>query len=290
MNYNTYLIHYGVKGMKWGVVKEKPSWSGRKLSVNTKPGVNKSKNRSTSSDAEEVQQKKKIITGKRVAITLAVAGGLAVGGYIAHDKMTIGRLYRKELIKSGSKLANVSTQDLDLNRPFYSALSPKDKRIYRVDMPEHIKRKKDYYFDTKLQSNIVKATKDLKIANKETQEKVFRTLVKSDKDFSYLSTAAGIDTVDKFVRKLNTPVGINAQFDQARNNYYNILKLKGYAGVLDLNDASARGWGTKTPTIIFDASNLTKQLVKQIGDESNPNLQYLTDVGITITRMLVGLD
>jgi hypothetical protein len=63
-----YIEHFGIKGMKWGQRKATPS---------------------TSSGSSTTEPKKKIVTGKRVAVGLAVAAGtLYVGAILARRGST----------------------------------------------------------------------------------------------------------------------------------------------------------------------------------------------------------
>ena len=95
-----YLIHYGVKGMKWGVRKDNPNYSAeqrkRDKSVYGRGGVrriNRSMNKGHSISSARSREASRIYRTRRTAVAAgkvgSIAGGVAgaIGGYHAANRV-----------------------------------------------------------------------------------------------------------------------------------------------------------------------------------------------------------
>lgn len=229
----TYLAHYGVKGMRWGVRND------------DEPSGNK-------------KAKNKWSTKKKVAVGAAVvAGVLAVGGawYIYNkthhhggfQSARVGDLvldkysdkgYTFKLGEKFQRISSAKTEDLvERGRTFVSFLS-RDNRIYKEKLPGFIKQNigNPGFKSEGLFVHTLKAKKNLNIASPRKAAELYSGMAKK------LGRTARHEEFEGLVRRM-----VDAE-DKDANAFIDILKEAGFNGVVDLNDL---GW-TKAPLIIFD--------------------------------------
>lgn len=232
MEYDEYLEHYGVKGMKWGVRKDRQS---------------------SNSEKTEELRKEKI---KKVAITTAVVSTAAVSAYMLHKYSNTSM---DKTIKSGKALQRMSRwMDEPVKDTMYASHLKGDNKKYRTWFAAekgavHVK-------------NIV-ANKDIKIAGKKTSLKAFEELVNSDSEMSKRFGGDIKRAYNTFNRStLSSP---DVHDKELANKFYKKLAEKGYSAVRDRNDQMYSG--IDSPLILFNAKeNISVKDTRKITRDSIP--------------------
>ena len=249
-------------------------------------------------EAEQAADKKiKIEKGVAVA---AGAAALTVAAVAVYKK--IGKEYCDRTIKKGDTI-NTLAADPDrvknasgkYNDHFYAAINKKDKQKYQglfgiTKDPTTGKAVGKYNIRSQ-------ATKDIKIASPQNAKKEFIEVYKKNpegydkylRDVSsrgshssmlqarriYSKADSGKKLTDKDIGKLynayNVALPLENRPKDLDDSLFKALKKKGYSGVVDVNDLRySRSLLSKSPTIIFDKSNLSiegKETVKRLTGE-----------------------
>lgn len=232
---NRYLMHYGVKGMKWGVRHD------REKSLK--------KNRFKLSE----KQKRYIKTGLIVAgASLALYGSYKLykrSGHKPSDMLsyglsnplneTISQYSGKDItISKNTKMQRVSDsafEDLKGKGETYVSFKFRDNQRYLSGFRKEVNRSGSKDFVHSLKPN-----HDLKIAGPETVSKTFLGLHPHSTDQSFrLATSP-----------YSTPKGEFPSLEKTRDELFSALKKKGYHGYIDIEDASKVR--NSKPLIIFD--------------------------------------
>lgn len=237
LDYDTYLAHYGVKGMKWGVRKDdnrpssKVTYKEKKSYKYQKKGLSKSEADAKAAKADKI---------RKVAL---VVGGVAVASAVAY---AAGNHYVKNYVginlKSGAMLQNVN--DVGGSKPqkdgmLYVAFKNHDKKNYRQKYAWQISSEgggKNVYA-TKLSAiEPIKAPSNSK-AKKLYQE--YRNSVGKD--------AFAPSSYEQFNALLNYK-GSSSD----KKAFSDFMKSKGYNAIIDMNDQNPL-YGSKKPTILLDS-------------------------------------
>lgn len=229
--YPDYLQHYGVKGMKWGVRKQKEN--------------TKSKTTKSNKSSDDTENKKKMSTAKKVAIGVGATAVVATGAYFAHKYY---KMNANAVIKKGKAFQHMGRIGEDLSKPFYASHLKSDNKAYA---------KNDFFGSRwKTQKTLV-ANKDIKIAGKKVTLDTFTEWVNNSplaKD-----KFDGLDTTNRsrvkrayysFNRNLNSP---DRRDKEVFNDFYKALSNKGYDAIRDLNDQTQSGM--ISPIIVFNHLN-----------------------------------
>ena len=235
---NSYLIHYGILGMKWGVRKKVP------------------KSKTEDSKTTKADKRKKNIY-KTLAITgaaLAVIGGVALGTNIYRDKVRTGKLITQGIIDKGVKLQTMTPDpNRDFSKSFYTALSNSDKRFYFKAWGT----KGDDMYKTVLKTN-----KNLKIANKDQMIKVIEGLKKNSAEFrKYNNDWDGVREIHQRVFNSRSSGIPRQQDDKLKEILMAAYRANGFSGVMDLNNMGSLA---DAPLIIFDSDAVTKDRVRKV--------------------------
>lgn len=238
----SYLEHYGVLGMKWGV-RHDPIRKGRFSKFN---GYSRD---------EDIKIRK-----NTVAYRVQAGSELKPGqSYISFD--AIDHMKYLECAASGSGGVAVDAEYKNGDSNLNSIKMILNKGIL---MPSYERTMEAYLktFDTKKKAKqFIKETFNKK-TEKEKIEKFMRGLKNADVDI-YLDESYMLFT-SKFMRN-----------SQAKNEFFKTLKNKGYNAIIDENDYQFGNGYTKTPVLIFDSSDLTKKGSKQLTKE---DMSYFSEL------------
>lgn len=278
--YNTYLVHHGILGQRWGKRNGPPyPLSGGDYSES---------------------ERKKIIGSRRNYNS--IYNKKHFDEILSKDKTTLSTLSYDENRTKGADMFYATHNTLDRHQ--YNALfnRPIEKVVYdekgnSIGTGYFLK----YRIDNKLRS-------DVKVASEDSGAKVFLNLYKKDRDFynfvtdddrlskyfvddkykfkGYRESKKVLDKikkdedytptsndVEKIYRLFNYVIpydgggnderGKNDVYNQ-RTKFFNALKKEGYGAVLDTNDAIYGGFKAKSPIIMFDMEQVIPSGYKQM--------------------------
>lgn len=234
-----YLIHHGVKGMKWGVRHDRQS------EHDNRPKDRNNKTRISNR------------TKKRIAIGAAIAGGILVAaGAVYVSKLTkpnFGIGYYKadplkdslDLFKNDNavsleqgkilqRIQNSKSEDLAKRGELYVSYKFRDNMRYTERLPN------ESWIHTPFKTKL-KATKPIKAPSSRDAAQIF---LNNNPDASHADFL-------NFIRS-----GIRDPKNKQREAFVNDLFKKGYNAVIDENDA---GWA-KSPLIIINPSECLKNI------------------------------
>jgi len=243
------LIHWGVKGMKWGVRKD------RNTSSNPRPTSRKN-------DAERAKTRKKVLLGAGIATAILAA---AAATYLAYDRVTLNKAKEvmsvaetnfSEIKKSpiGDRLISKGSEFT--RRSFLSnAAWPNATRTYAVEGGDSdlIKRygNKLYSFQTTRDVRVAGLRSQLDLLQSDYGSAVRQAVTKE-------SSKASI-SARKFIQKMPSEDYSKFTIEQLRRSafdaesgsevakrYIDLLRRSGYSAVNDLN------LPTSNARILFD--------------------------------------
>ena len=250
INYNTYLYHYGVKGMKWGI-RHDPERVGR-----------------SRGSAKSKKNKKGLTKATKIFLGAAAVTGMgAAAVYFGGRYMQNGRLAADNILKAGTTLKQVTMhpENVKNGETVYIASRTKDALNYRVKWGKETELVGDIFnpqFKETFKDTVeTKVTKDIKVAGLKTGEKVFNDLYKTDKEFAKKAD----DIFDQYSRALgnnnkwevfNTIAPLRnpknpKEMTPGYKEFENALRKRGYHGFADVNDRKNSGYNTQAH-ILFD--------------------------------------
>lgn len=362
--YSSYLVHFGVKGMKWGVRKYRDK-SGNLTALGKKRYAVKAARKEVQSNPysrekvasynyakrefrdakakaalarqktkpkrqedlekrylkEGMSQKDAELAAFKRARTermLAVAGGMTVAALAAYaaykhyDKVT------DRVIKQGAQFGRIErgNKDKSVYDAFYAYTHKKDEFKYVGTLGQS-----HPFGDTKSYKKTLNVMKNLKVASPASARKVLQESIKKDPKLK--RSLSDLFTQYQALEKLPNPQGrvyrkARKDFNAGKitDNVYNFanlrlvdrdfadkfqshLKRAGYDAVRDLNDERWSGYGTKNPLIIFNASKIAVDNVRELGKDevqksADKFTRYLittatTELGATVTGLYGGI-
>lgn len=243
LDYDNYLAHYGVKGMKWGVRKDRDLPSSRVTYRDRKYHEYKSKglsNKKASEKADRADKARKtalVVGGTTVAAATAyVAGNYYVKNYVGVN------------LKEGAMLQNVNR--VGGSKPqkegmLYVSFKERDNQFYtrfygRMLLMDSSHKGKDV-FKTKLTAiEPIKAPSNVKA--KKLYEEYKRTMKNRD----------GASFLPDSYRDFNILFNYHGS-EKDKKSFSDFMRQKGYNALVDINDQRAMN-GRKKPTILLDST------------------------------------
>ena len=231
-----YLMHYGVKGMKWGV-RHDPERTGR----NSSNQSNKSKK------SKKMSPRTKVLLGAAV-----VAGSLALGVAGRKGIIAYGKLYADNIIEAGATLRRVTQNPEGVAKGDMGFFA--DNQFDSDQYKAHVGRPMNMFgmpVGPNKQSVEAKVKKNIRVAGLRTGKKEFKNLYDTDKEFKDIidnGYGRGVDdSLDNKWRMFNT-YGLlrkNGTYSKETQTFINRLKSKGYDGIADINDRKYSGFDTR---------------------------------------------
>lgn len=312
---NDYLVHYGIKGQRWGVRRfqnrngsltlEGKKHYGIVDTVKNKVKEKEQKHRKNlikhykdlGYENPEKKAEKRIKLEKKV---IAIGATLAIGtaAYVGYKK--IGNEYLDKVLKEGTTFHTIDIdKDRDLTNRFYAAYNKKDRRIYRGLLGNARIGTNNKIYDI-----TSKASKNLKIPSRKKAAEVFKDLYRSDKEFkkevdnaikedkgyAFFNTPNHNKLLGKLHKNMTDKELINKAYDEfninlvkqdseANKKFYDKLKDLGYNAVIDINDRKYSGYESKNPVIVFDTDSIIKDKIIELSkDEIEKDYRYETNV------------
>ncbi len=297
VSYDDYLAHYGVKGMKWGVIKD--DVSGRiktrhQKAKDSRIAADEGKYLNKGLSAEDAHAK--AVKKEKIRRNIKIAGGVAATAAVAYvGTQEYKKRFQSVDLPMDTKLKNINKfgDDLDIDRRLYVTYKPKDSKKYRGAYAEQLRQGNIFDPDSaakRVFETTLTTTERIKAPSHHQAKKLYEEF--RQKRFSALTPEQLNDMGSEaiFLPKNYTAfnrglVGTgNKQADKTpgiggfivrkdiHDDFYKFLKSKGYNSVLDANDQFLSGYNTEKPLIVFNAnSSAVKTGQKVVGHhESAP--------------------
>ena len=214
-----YLMHHGVKGMKWGI-RHDPQRTGR-----------------TAGSSKNSRSRNHFKLSKGTKVALAVTG-IAAGTAVSLALIQRGKVHADDIMRAGTKIQTLHHHPelITEGKKFFTTNKSIDKIKYMAQFSHNGSKKK------------VTATvsENIKIAGGDSGDKIYKSLRQTNPEFR--KATEQYKNYVHFNRR-----NLLGEPDKATNIFIDELKKKGYGGVADLNDR--RGWKTSA-NILFDNSKL----------------------------------
>ena len=270
------LKHYGIPGMKWGVRKfierHDKGETHRDRLQNKYLELGYSKEEASNRADDRIRAEKVLAIAGGVALTAAVA-------FYAHHKYTTD-----EVISKNVKFQKIMLLPKDVKPSGnlnYMAFKKQDKKRYEGTYAQALLADKwRRGSDEQVKKLTTQFNRDIKIASPKRARDTFKDLYKKDSEFrkivSKVSEIANAETestkkqaraykaLDSLVKGKNKNfhgkaydgfnvalAGKGETFDKLRSKYYEALAKQGVDAVIDRNDKSLSGYGTKKPVIML---------------------------------------
>ena len=258
-----YLVHHGIKGMKWGI-RHDPERLGRQRG----------------SKQSSVRKKKKGLTKttKLLLGTAALAGVAAIGVYAGGRYLRNGRLVADNIIKAGTTIKQVTNHPENIKN---------GEKIFVASRKIDQLKYKDLFAEKRgalglptgefKQATEATVSKDLKIAGIKTTRSTFDQLMKNDQKFASEVKAMteqykhlpGRKWTGKEWDTFATvgPLGNPSERGYAYNRFVKELSNKGYHGHADLNDRVNSGFNTNAHVLFNYKNNIGNVKVSNLSEK-----------------------
>lgn len=276
---DTFLIHYGVKGMKWGQSTKSttarnsngvPLKDSEKSAHRVRLEAQGVKKGLSQADAEK-RAAGKIKTEK---ILLAV-GAVAVVGLAAYAaKKGYDKSFTDINLPAGFELKNLNAlgDNQDLNRRMFTTINEGDGKKYKGLLAEALRKNRS---DTTIYEATLTATENIKAPSQRQAAKLYE-------EFGKANPIGASKPYREFNQALVGPNPINDKF-------YSFMKSKGYNAILDANDQFISGYDTKHPLILFNAASSTVKSGQKIVDAATTGKLAKRQTTLLMSKQLAPL-
>ena len=239
---NQYLMHYGVKGMKWGVRHDYVPTGGERrfrtdiggssgrTSSGSTPNSSKSRGQSVVErwTGKKDTDKRKIVRNALIGTALAsaaVVGGLKLYKY--------GKMSSDAVLKPGTLAQSVAVREkADWGKSFYAATGQDDRRkILKAFAKQTSDRAKKAGLSGEVNANMFTNDKTVNIAGRKTMKKAYKSVYGTNRGFNKFAYSFG------------------AKDEAHRQPFLQELKRRGYGGFKD-QDGMRKWWGGETPIVL----------------------------------------
>lgn len=243
-----FLAHYGVKGMKWGVIRKDPSGGESKAPSRREVRTTAAYLRK-GFDAETAARKAQ----GRIAVenALLIAGGTAVASAAVYAGVRAGQRYFGAVnIPMGTPVHHVNVHGPDLNvqaKPMFVSFKKSDQKFYDSVFANFAKdraRAENIYKST------LEATTDIRAPSNFEARRLYREFQKSHPDLK--------SSYADFNYSFNGEGNGSARMKRA---FADFMQGKGYNAMID-NFDSVKSTRVRTmkPTILFDPTKSIKKV------------------------------
>ena len=261
---DTFLAHYGKKGMKWGVVNDDVVDTAGSPS---RPTAKRSSNGSASESSKrkrlelEAHYLEKGITGeaaqqkidKRLKVEkgLKIAGAVAVvglGAYVAKNQL--GKRYAGVTLEKGFDLTYINAMGpkADYNRRLYTTFNEGDTKKYRGLLASQLRQNQT---DTTIYETKLTAREQIKAPSNKEAARIYKELVSKGQ----------LDAHPQGYKYFNKDLVTDGP---GSKTFYSEMSKRGYNALLDTNDQFISGYNTKKPLILFNAESSTVKTGEKI--------------------------
>lgn len=263
-----YLMHYGIKGMRWGkrrtdaqldaAAAKKPK-SGLDMTDKEKSGHRvrleaKYLKKGMTREEASVATDKRIKTEKILAIAGAVVVGAAVGYAVKED---IGKRFVGVTLEKGKDLhyVNALGDKASLDRRLYTSFDKNDTKKYKGMLASALRKNAA---DTTIYDTVLTTKESIKAPSQFQAARLYNQFLKDNN-----LPKAGSKSYKEFNKDVLLDVG-----SPNANKFMDFMRGKGYNSVLDYNDQFVSGYNTKKPLILFNAKSSVNKTGQSIVEKA----------------------
>lgn len=245
-----FLAHYGVKGMRWGVIRKDPSGYSE-----TSKGPSRREVRNTaaylrkgySQDVAEKKAKGKIA----VENALLIAGGVALASAAVYAGAKVGeRHFGSVNLPMGTPVHHVNVHGPDLNvqaKPMFVSFDKRDQKFYDSVFANFAKNRAKA---ENIYKSTLETTTDIRAPSNFKAQRLYREFQKLHPDVK--------DSYSEFNYSFN---GENLGSPRVRKAWIDFMSGKGYNAMIDNFDSvKSTRINTVKPTILFDPTRSIKKV------------------------------
>lgn len=308
------LVHYGVKGMKWGVRKDRPISKRKQARLDSKAETRRDarvhaearyirKGKSPEEAARLVDRNLKI--AKIVSVTAGVA--LTAAAINAGNNYRI-KQFTETVIEKGQTLQHIrpDTPNFAMDRRLYATFLKGDQRRYDGLFINHLlsarkglegltdeqRKASGIEVVSKIAKHTLRATERIHAPSQEQAAGLFKEfLMDQGGSLSREASRWGKQAAKLNYRKFNRDLVTGGAFLSAKKKvtaeqFYDFMKSKGYNAILDANDQFFSGFNAKKPIIVFNPdSTLAKAGKTIVNEQAGKRLGDLQTAGVVAKQL-----